>query len=64
MLHRQRITDGATRVERAPGYAGQTTFRSYLAYGDLEAAAAQSGRRIAGSYHVADDVHTFLLLRA
>ncbi len=64
LLHRQRITSGETRVEVAPGYEGQTTFRSYAAYSDLESAAAKSGRQIVQRYHVAADVHSFVLARS
>ncbi len=63
LLHRQRVTSDRTRVEKAPGYKGQTTYRSYVSYGDLAAAAADSGRRIARRYHVGADVHTFVLTR-
>ena len=63
LLHRQRITWDRTHVDRAPGYIGQTTYRSYVTYADLESAAVRNCRRIARTYHVEGDVHTFLLER-
>ncbi len=63
LLHRQRITWDKTRVDRAPGYIGQTTYRSYVTYSDLEAAAVRNHRRIVQTYHVEGDVHTFLIER-
>ncbi|MGH3008133.1 MAG: class I SAM-dependent methyltransferase [Gaiellaceae bacterium] len=61
LLHRQQVTEGPSRAQMAPGYAGQTTYRSYLNRADLERIAARSGRRVLSSFHVADDVHSFLL---
>jgi len=63
LLHRQRIATDATRVERAPGYGGQTTSRSFVTYSDLDAAARRHGRRVVAKYHVSEDVHSFLLER-
>jgi len=63
LLHRQRITEGATRVERAPGYEGQTTYRSLVTIGDIEAIAARHDRRIGRVDHVLEDIFSFLVER-
>ena len=47
-----------------PGYAGQTTYRSYLNRGDLERVASRHGRSILASFHVQEDIHSFLLGKA
>ena len=60
LLHRQQVTEGESRVEVAPGYAGQRTYRSYLNRGDLERIASGHGRSILASFHVQDDIHSFL----
>lgn len=60
LLHRQRLTDGPSRVEVVPGYAGQTTYRSYLNGTDLERIAAAHGRSILASFPVQDDIQSFL----
>src|SRR5262249_2987410 len=59
LLHRQQLTDGASRVEVVPGYAGQTTYRSYLNRADLERIATGHGRSILSSFQVQDDIHSF-----
>ncbi|MFL5915679.1 MAG: methyltransferase domain-containing protein [Gaiellaceae bacterium] len=64
LLHRQQVTDGPSRVEVASGYSGQTTYRTYLNCGDLERIASWHGRTILASFHVQDDIHSFLLGRA
>jgi 2-polyprenyl-3-methyl-5-hydroxy-6-metoxy-1,4-benzoquinol methylase len=64
LLHRQQVTDGPSRAEVAPGYSGQTTYRTYLNRGDLDRIAARHGRTILASFHVQDDIHSFLLGRA
>ena len=64
LLHRQRITGGVTRVERAPGYDGQTTYRSLVTFGDIEAIAARHDRRISRVDHVLEDIFSFLVERA
>jgi 2-polyprenyl-3-methyl-5-hydroxy-6-metoxy-1,4-benzoquinol methylase len=64
LLHRQQVTDGRSRVEVASGYSGQTTYRTYLSRGDLERIASRHGRTILASFHVQDDIHSFLLGRA
>jgi hypothetical protein len=43
-----------------PGYSGQTTYRSYLNRGDLDRIASRHGRSILASFHVEDDIHSFL----
>jgi SAM-dependent methyltransferase len=60
LLHRQQITEGPSRVEIVPGYAGQRTYRTSLNRADLESIAARHGRRILASFHVQDDIHSFL----
>jgi SAM-dependent methyltransferase len=60
LLHRQQLTDGRSRVEVVPGYSGQTTYRSYLNRGDLDRIASRHGRSILASFHVEDDIHSFL----
>ncbi len=60
LLHRQQVTDGASRVEVVPGYSGQTTYRSYLNRGDLERLASRHGRSILASFHVQDNIRSFL----
>ena len=60
LLHRQQLTEGASRVEVVPGYAGQTTYRSYLNRADLERIAASHGRSILASFDVQEDIHSFL----
>jgi SAM-dependent methyltransferase len=64
VLHRQRITEDASRTETAPGYRGQTTYRSFLNLRDLEAAVHRHGRRIAHHFDVHGDTKTFLIERA
>jgi SAM-dependent methyltransferase len=60
LLHRQQVTDGRSRVEFAPGYTGQTTYRSYLNRADLEGVARRHRRQILASFHVEGDIHSFL----
>lgn len=60
LLHRQQVTDGPSRVEVVPGYPGQTTYRSYLNRADLERVAGRHGRQILASFHVQEDIHSFL----
>lgn len=60
LLHRQQMTDGPSRVEIVPGYPGQTTYRSFLNRADLDRVAARHGRSVLNSFHVADDIHSFL----
>lgn len=60
LLHRQQLTDGRSRVDVVPGYAGQTTYRSYLNRADLERIGKRHGRSILVSFHVQDDIHSFL----
>jgi len=64
LLHRQQVTEGASRVEVVPGYAGQTTYRSYLNRFDLERIAAGHGRQFLASFSVQDNIHSFLFGRA
>jgi SAM-dependent methyltransferase len=64
LLHRQRMTSGRSRTEIAPGYGQQTTYRTFLAFDDLEAAVRRHGRRIAARFHVHGDVETFLIERS
>jgi SAM-dependent methyltransferase len=63
LLHRQRIANGGSSVELADGYRGQTTYRVRLDRAELERLAAANGRTIERSFHVAGEVHTFLLVR-
>jgi SAM-dependent methyltransferase len=60
LLHRQQVTEGRSRSEVAPGYAGQTTYRSYLNRRDLERIASRHGRQMVASFHVEGDIHSFL----
>jgi hypothetical protein len=46
------------------GYTGQTTYRSYLNRADLERIAAAHGRSILASFHVQDQIRSFLFGRA
>jgi len=64
LLHRQQMIDGPSRVEVVPGYTGQTTYRSYLNRADLERIAAAHGRSILASFHVQDQIRSFLFGRA
>ena len=61
LLHRQQVSDDRSRVEVVPGYSGQRTYRSFLNRGDLERIAARHERSILASFHVQDDIHSFLL---
>ena len=63
LLHRQQVTDGPSRVEVVPGYTGQTTYRSYLNRDELEQIAAKHMRSLLASFHVQDDIHSFLFGR-
>jgi SAM-dependent methyltransferase len=63
LLHRQRIADGAPRIDVVRGYRGQKTHRVTLRREDVEAAAARHGRAIARSFAVEGDVESFLLVR-
>jgi SAM-dependent methyltransferase len=56
LLHRQRVTEGRSRVATAAGYEGQTTYRSFLSSSDIEEAARSAGRRLAGTFRVEDGV--------
>ena len=60
LLHRQQVTEGASRVEVVSGYASQTTYRSYLNRSDLERIGARHSRSILASFDVQDDIHSFL----
>lgn len=60
LLHRQQLTEGSSRAEVAPGYEGQTTYRSYVNREDLERIGARHDRQILASFHVQDDIHSFL----
>jgi SAM-dependent methyltransferase len=64
LLHRQRVTDGPSRVEVTDGYGGQRTYASYVNRGDLERVAARHSRTVACSFVVEGDIETFLLPRA
>jgi hypothetical protein len=63
LLHRQQVTDCASRVQVVPGYTGQTTYRSYLNREDLERIAAAHERSLLASFHVQDDIYSFLFGR-
>ncbi len=63
LLHRQRIGDGPTSVDLAPGYRGQTTYRVRLDRAELERLAATQGRTIAHTFDVEGEVQSFLLVR-
>jgi len=60
LLHRQQLTAGPSHVEVVPGYAGQTTYRSYLNRGDLERIAKAHGRAVLNEFHVDEDIYTFM----
>jgi hypothetical protein len=64
LLHRQQVSDDPSRVEVVPGYSGQRTYRSYLNLRDLDRIATRHGRSILASFHVQDDIHSFLLGKA
>jgi SAM-dependent methyltransferase len=64
VLHRQRMTEGPSRVEEAPGYEGQTTYRSFLSRSDLERIANQHGREIRRVVDVDDGIQTFLMAKS
>ena len=64
LLHRQQVSDDPSRVAVVPGYTGQRTYRSYLNLGDLDRIALRHGRSILASFHVQDDIHSFLLGKA
>jgi SAM-dependent methyltransferase len=61
LLHRQRVTEGRSHVDRVAGYERQRTFASYLNPADLERIAARHSRSIARVFTVDGDVRTFLL---
>jgi SAM-dependent methyltransferase len=63
LLHRQQLTQGRSRTEVAPGYAGQLTHRTYLNRADLEAAAARHGRELVRTFDVEGPISSFLLVR-
>ena len=63
LLHRQRIADGASSVEVAPGYRRQQTYRVRLGRADLERLAAAHARTIDHTLDVEGDVQSFLLVR-
>jgi SAM-dependent methyltransferase len=63
LLHRQRITDGPSRVEVARGYRGQHTYRTFLNVGDIERIAGRHHRRIADRVGVEGDISSFLVAR-
>ncbi len=63
LLHRQRIANGPSSVDVAPGYRGQQTYRVRLDRADLERLAAAHGRTIERSFDVEGEVRSFLLVR-
>lgn len=63
-LHRQRVTEGRSRVDVVPGYAGQTTYATYVAMEDLERMVAASGRVVGEVLEVSGPVRSFVLRRA
>jgi trans-aconitate methyltransferase len=64
LLHRQQMTDDTSHVEEAPGYQGQTTYRSFLSRADLERVAREHGREISRTVDVSDRIQTFLLAKS
>ena len=64
VLHRQQITEGTSHVEEAPGYEGQTTYRSFVSRADLERLAREHGREISRVVDVDDGIQTFLLAKS
>lgn len=60
LLHRVQLTQARSHVEVVPGYAGRPVYRSYLNRSDLDRIAGRHARRVLTSFHVADDVHSFL----
>jgi SAM-dependent methyltransferase len=63
LLHRQRVTAGPSHVGRAPGYEGQTTYRTVLNRAELEQAVARYGRRILRVLPVEGEVESFVIVR-
>jgi SAM-dependent methyltransferase len=63
LLHRQRITEGPSRVDVTRGYRGQHTYATRLNLADLDRIARRHGRLIADSVPVEGEVSTFLLAR-
>jgi SAM-dependent methyltransferase len=61
LLHRQRITDGPSRVDSATGYTGQSTVATYLNLDDLRGIAARTGRTVARTFPVENEMHSFIL---
>jgi len=64
ILHRQQMTEDVSHVEEAPGYQGQTTYRSFLSRADLERIAHDHGREISRVVDVDDRIQTFLLAKS
>jgi SAM-dependent methyltransferase len=64
VLHRQRMTETSSHVEEAPGYQGQTTYRSFLSRADLERIAHENRREISRVVAVDVGIQTFLLAKS
>jgi SAM-dependent methyltransferase len=64
LLHRQRVGDQPSRVDVAPGYEGQTTYRTYVNRTQLAERVRAAGRTIARELVVSGDVRSYLLPRA
>lgn len=62
-LHRQRIAQGASHVDVAPGYEGQRTYATYIAHADLERLAAAHGRTITRELPVSGPVWSIVFER-
>lgn len=61
VLHRQRMTHGASRVDIVGGYKGQRTYASHLGFDELEVLAEKHGRRVAETVRVDEGIWSFLL---
>jgi SAM-dependent methyltransferase len=62
ILHRQRVTDGASYSEVAPGHSNQT-FSTCLNQRELERMLARAGLRLKKQFIVAGNIHSFLAER-
>lgn len=64
ILHRQRLTDAASRSEVTAGYDGQKTFATYLNRNDLVESLRRNGLTLLKEYIVLGNIHSFLIERA
>jgi SAM-dependent methyltransferase len=61
LLHRQRMTDSKSHVERTTGYRLQSTFASYLNRADLDRTANRHGRTVTHAVTVQDGIQSFIV---